>query len=87
MHLEVDFPTGAIMVLFSESVSRKVLISCQASAKQCPLHQGYLSKPNPLPKRPVGWGMGKRLGGYIARTADLSPKRYPTPYDTLINKS
>lgn len=88
MHLEVNFPSGAITVLFSVSVSGEVLISYQASAKKCPLHQGYLSKPNSLPKKASRLGMGKRLGGYIARTADLScPKRYSIPYDTLINKS
>lgn len=53
MHLEVNFPTGAITVMYS--VSGKVFIRYQASAKQCPLHQGYLFKPNPLPKRPIGW--------------------------------
>lgn len=61
MHLEVNFPTGAITMLYSVSVSGKVVY--QASAKQCPLHQGYLSKPNPLPERPLGWGWARGWQG------------------------
>lgn len=63
MLLEVNFPTEAITVLYSVSVSRMVFLRYQASAKQCPLHQGYLSKPNPLSKRLLGWGCARSWEG------------------------
>ena len=80
--MELIFPIADLIVLCFVLVARKVLMTHQCFGycwAVLPQHQGCLANIAPLTSR---LGVGKILGGDIARTADPNwPKGYSIPYD------
>jgi len=71
--MELIFSTAALIVLCFVLVARKVLITHQPPVFWLLLRSARTASRLPLqnsPPQKTGWGVGKILGGDIARTGD-----------------